>query len=168
MVQKIPTSSPTTTTLAPMNKAPHTIATENIHAQRYKENVLFDDKQLIAHPSVVCFIHGDIAYKSTQKKSNMKPKATKRVTGSYRPVVNSFKQKRKRRLGSHPFQENTPPKPTKVVRDNTHKYSKNETCKYPKPPNHVTTTSITPSTCNAIHSLGFNYHMFDNRDHPSN
>jgi len=113
------------------------------------------------HPRLACFVYGDYYYEDASDK-----KSIKRASGSC-PSIDAFKQTGIRELAwsSVPMALRNPVR--KADTEDENEYGESDTCNYPEPSKQVTATSIAPSTCNDIHSLGFDSRIFDNRHHTS-
>jgi len=165
--KKVPTWSPTTntTTWVPTYAVTTIVPTKSRDAQKYE--VGHGNKRSMAHPRVACFIHDAIDNDSTPNKNNRKPDAIKKGTNSCSSSVDIIMPKKikKNTMPSIPLQAKKSPKGEKGDTDDENDYGENDTCKYPDPSYQATSTA--PSTCNDIHSLGFDHRMFENKHHPS-
>mmetsp|Transcript_17499 Transcript_17499/g.37843 ORF Transcript_17499/g.37843 Transcript_17499/m.37843 type:complete len:307 (+) Transcript_17499:32-952(+) len=136
------TLSPTTATWSPVQSQLSRVPEQNHENER-----LYLDKQPMTHPRVACFIHDDINNGSRHTSCNSVANITP-------------KKKTNRQMPSIPLEVKSH-EDDKADADDVNKYRETDTCKYPDPT--CQATSIAPPTCNDIHSLGVDSHMFQNQ-----
>lgn len=176
-----PTLSPTTATWSPTT---HTwsptaqnqrswLPTEHELSsnQNHENERSYGDERPAAHPRVACFIHNDINNDSSPNEKSTQPEAMHKLASCYSVTSIPPKMKKRKIIPSIPLEEksNESDKEDAGAEDedaeDENDYHDTETCKYPDPAQQG--PSIAPPTCNDIHSLGFDSHMFQNQHRPS-
>ena len=105
-----------------------------------------------AHPRVTCFVYGV----GDRERASDPPSIHQGE--SCRPSMDASKPTERWELE----RSSLPRDPVgKDEVEEEHAYGESDTCQYPAPPDRVAVTSVAPSTCNDVHSLGFDARVFD-------